>query len=106
MEVLLEQQSVKQDVDQILIERENLIRNLNSLLYVKKIYPTDANFVLVKVDDANKRYNQLIENGICPHPFPAQVIFKNLQKDDFRRFLRQAQSTEAIKEVLVDFCDE
>jgi histidinol-phosphate aminotransferase len=29
-----------------------------------KIYPSDANFVLVKVDDANKRYNQLIEKGI------------------------------------------
>jgi mannitol/fructose-specific phosphotransferase system IIA component (Ntr-type) len=33
-------------------------------------------------------------------------IFKNLQKDDFRRFLRQAQTTEAIHEVLTDFCDE
>lgn len=33
-------------------------------------------------------------------------IFKNLQKDDFRCFLRQAQTAEAIHEVLVDFCEE
>jgi len=33
-------------------------------------------------------------------------IFKNLQKEDFRGFLRQAQTSEAIHEVLVDFCEE
>ena len=38
-----------------------LFRILN---FVLKIYPTDANFVLAKVDDATKRYNQLIEKGI------------------------------------------
>lgn len=31
-----------------------------------------------------------------------ETIFKNLQKDDFRRFLRQAQTTEAIIEALKD----
>jgi histidinol-phosphate aminotransferase len=31
---------------------------------VKHIYPTDANFVLAKVDDANKTYNYLVNKGI------------------------------------------
>ena len=31
-----------------------------------------------------------------------ESIFKNLQKDDFRRFLRQAQTAEQIHEVLLD----
>ncbi|AXP82513.1 Histidinol-phosphate aminotransferase [Mariniflexile rhizosphaerae] len=48
----------------ILKERSALISELKSIGYVSKIYPSDANFVLVKVDDANKRYNQLIEKGI------------------------------------------
>jgi histidinol-phosphate aminotransferase len=48
----------------ILKERTALISELKSIRYISKIYPTDANFVLVKVDDANKRYNQLIEKGI------------------------------------------
>ncbi|MFG6687016.1 histidinol-phosphate transaminase [Mariniflexile sp. HNIBRBA6329] len=48
----------------ILKERSALISELKSISYISKIYPTDANFVLVKVDDANKRYNQLIEKGI------------------------------------------
>jgi mannitol/fructose-specific phosphotransferase system IIA component (Ntr-type) len=33
-------------------------------------------------------------------------IFKNLQKDDFRRFLRQAQEVEQIKEVILDASEE
>jgi mannitol/fructose-specific phosphotransferase system IIA component (Ntr-type) len=31
-----------------------------------------------------------------------ETIFKNLQKDDFRRFLRQAQTSEAIIEAIKD----
>jgi histidinol-phosphate aminotransferase len=77
MQVLLEKQSVKQDVDQILIERANLIKNLHSLSYVKKIYPTDANFVLVKVDDANKRYKQLLDKGIVVRNRTSQPLCEN-----------------------------
>lgn len=33
-------------------------------------------------------------------------IFKNLQKDDFRRFLRQAQMVEQIKEVILDASED
>ena len=32
--------------------------------FVEKVYPSDANFLLVRVDDADKRYAQLIENDI------------------------------------------
>jgi len=48
----------------ILKERGVLISELKTVSYISKIYPSDANFVLVKVDDANKRYNQLLEKGI------------------------------------------
>ena len=54
----------KKQVEDILTERKNLINQLNTVSYISKIYPTDANFVLVEVDDATMRYNQLIEKGI------------------------------------------
>ncbi len=44
----------------ILVEREKLIKNLSALPIVKKIYPSDANFILVEVDDANKMYEMLV----------------------------------------------
>ena len=37
------------------------MKNIN---FIKRIFPSDANFILIKVDDANKRYEQLISNGI------------------------------------------
>lgn len=54
----------KQQVLSILKEREALLTNLQTVSFISKIYPTDANFVLAKVDDATKRYNQLIDKGI------------------------------------------
>jgi histidinol-phosphate aminotransferase len=54
----------KKQVDDILHERDILVNQLATVNFVSKIYPTDANFILAKVDDATKRYNQLIEKGI------------------------------------------
>ncbi|AUS06781.1 histidinol-phosphate transaminase [Pseudotamlana carrageenivorans] len=51
-------------VSVILEERDLLVASLKTVDYVSEIYPSDANFVLAKVDDATKRYNQLIEKGI------------------------------------------
>jgi histidinol-phosphate/aromatic aminotransferase/cobyric acid decarboxylase-like protein len=33
---------------------------LLNVKFVSKIYPTEANFILIKVDDANRRYDELI----------------------------------------------
>ena len=42
------------------------------LSFVEKIYPSDANFILVKVNDANKLYDYLSCN---------EVIVRNRSKD-------------------------
>jgi histidinol-phosphate aminotransferase len=49
---------------QLIAERKSLFAQLEKISFVKKVYPSDANFLLVRVDDANKRYAQLIENNI------------------------------------------
>ena len=51
-------------VETLLFERETLCKVLESLPVIKKIYPTDSNFILVKVDDANKVYTHLVDNEI------------------------------------------
>ncbi|WP_211267548.1 histidinol-phosphate transaminase [Pseudotamlana agarivorans] len=55
---------IDKQVSVILEERDLLVASLKTVDYVSEIYPSDANFVLAKVDDATKRYNQLIEKGI------------------------------------------
>ena len=49
---------------QIRREREHVLPALAELPIVLKVFPTDANFVLVKVTDANSIYRYLIEQGI------------------------------------------
>jgi histidinol-phosphate aminotransferase len=55
---------VKKWVDELLKEREELMSKLLQLKLVQHIYPTDANFVLVKVADANAVYKYLVEKSI------------------------------------------
>lgn len=45
-------------------ERERMIEAFVQLPICKKVYPTDANFILVKVVDAQKIYDYLVEKGI------------------------------------------
>lgn len=67
----------KTQVQQILTERNVLERELRSIAYISEIYPSDANFILVKVDDATKRYNQLIQKGIVVRNRSNQVLCEN-----------------------------
>ena len=60
----LQNNEVSDQVSSILREREKLANALASCFFVKKIYPSDANFILIKVDDANKRYDELLKHGI------------------------------------------
>ncbi|MHA7831135.1 MAG: histidinol-phosphate transaminase [Flagellimonas sp.] len=74
---VLNQDLVNQEVTKILEERADLIKALNKLEFVKEIYPTDANFVLAKVDDANKRYQQLLEKQVVVRNRSTQPLCKN-----------------------------
>ena len=51
-------------VVEILEERKNLDEALQKLPLVQKVYPSDANFLLVKIKDARQVYNYLIDNKI------------------------------------------
>jgi len=48
----------------IVKEKENLIKQLGQLSVVQKIYPSDANFILVKVKDPKSIYQFLFDKGI------------------------------------------
>lgn len=76
-ERLLKFEDVKIEIENILKEREVLATALKDVSYISKIYPSDANFILVKVDDANKRYKQLIDKGIVIRNRTTQPLCEN-----------------------------
>lgn len=51
-------------VEEILKERDWLTRELKALAIVEKIFPTDSNFLLVRVRDAQFTYQYLTDNRI------------------------------------------
>lgn len=54
----------RDQVKRIIEERNRLVKILAKLKVVEKIYPSDANFLLVRVIDADYIYNMLLEKGI------------------------------------------
>lgn len=70
-------EGVADEVSKILSERSRLIVSLESLGFVKKIYPSNANFLLIRVDDAKRRYQQLIENHIVVRNRSNQPLCQN-----------------------------
>jgi histidinol-phosphate aminotransferase len=51
-------------VTDIISEREKLKEALGKIKSVKKVYPSDANFLLVKIEQARKVYEALVQKGI------------------------------------------
>ncbi|BAO77424.1 histidinol-phosphate transaminase [Winogradskyella sp. PG-2] len=68
---------VNQEINMVLKERHQLSSELSNISFVETIFPSDANFVLAKVDDANKRYTQLIEKGIVVRNRTTQPLCEN-----------------------------
>ena len=77
LERLQDKEGVAQEIETILFERNQLAIALRSISFIEKIYESDANFILIKVDDANKRYNELIEKGIVIRNRTSQPLCEN-----------------------------
>ena len=62
------EESLRQPIDdkvtEIKQQREKVQTALQNSVVVKKIYPSDANFLLVEVEDADAMYDFLISRGI------------------------------------------
>lgn len=64
LNTLYDTTELKNKINLIKVEKGNLSKQLLQVKFIEKIYPSDANFILIQVDDATKRYQQLLEKGI------------------------------------------
>ena len=77
LERLSEPEKIKGEITSIMNQRAKLLEVLVDVKFVEKIYPTEANFILIKVDDANKRYDELIAKGIVIRNRTTQPLCEN-----------------------------
>jgi histidinol-phosphate aminotransferase len=74
---VLDANVIQLEVAAILEQRAILSKALLELNYVQKVYASDANFILVKVDNATERYNQLLKLGIVVRNRTTQPLCEN-----------------------------
>ena len=64
LDLLRNSEKIQRWTNDVKREREIVVPALKEVKCVVKVYPTDANFVLVKVTDAVRIYNYLVDRGI------------------------------------------
>lgn len=64
LEILKNKDLVANWIKLTLEERKRLAREFASLTGCQKVYPSDANFLLVKINNATALYNALVDRGI------------------------------------------
>lgn len=64
LQAMQNQEQVDRWTKEALMQREKLSHMLPELDLVENVYPTDSNFLLVKVSDANTIYNHLVDQKI------------------------------------------
>ena len=64
---------VAMEIGELKASRAKLREGLLNIPFVKEVFPTDANFILARVDDARLRYRQLLDKGIVVRDRSTQV---------------------------------
>lgn len=77
LERLANPTQIKEEINYIIAQREQLLKVVSEVKFVSKIYPTKANFILIKVDNANQRYDELIAKGIVIRNRTTQPLCEN-----------------------------
>lgn len=68
---------VKEQIQELKTQKNIVMSDLKNIKFIEKIYPSDANFLLIKVDDATKRYDTLIKKGIVIRNRTKEPLCKN-----------------------------
>ncbi len=72
LEAMANESVVKERISACVVERESLRKNLAGFSFVEKVYPSDANFLLVEVQEVDRLYGHLKNR---------QVIVRNRSKE-------------------------
>jgi len=64
MNALKNEENIRKTVQDIINQRDEIAGILCGIKIVKEVFPSDANFLLVKVSDATEIYNALVRKGV------------------------------------------
>ncbi|WP_405349775.1 pyridoxal phosphate-dependent aminotransferase [Nonlabens sp. Asnod3-H03] len=73
LEALQNEEKTKIEIKEIINNKDFLVEHLNSFNFIKEVYPSEANFVLAKVENATQVYNYLRDKGIIIRNRSSQI---------------------------------
>ena len=77
LEALQNAALVNEWIQEVVVEKNKLSKALAELSYVKRVYPSDANFILTEVDNAESLYDHLSSKGIVVRNRSKEVLCSN-----------------------------
>ena len=93
LEALQNTEQVNAWIKETVQQKDKLINELGNFSFIKNIYPSDANFILVKVDDADLLYQFLAAN---------EIVVRNRSKETgCENCLRISIGTKEENEILI-----
>ncbi|TBW29310.1 histidinol-phosphate transaminase [Gramella sp. KN1008] len=90
---------VNTQVSDILKEKRTLVKELVEVNFISKVYKSDANFLLIEVDNANIRYEQLIDKGIVVRNRSNQPLCENCLRITVGTQKENTELINALKEI-------
>ena len=94
--VIGNKESILKQIDKIILERNRLRIALSNLTCVNKIFPSDANFLLVEFIDSESIFTELISQGIVVRNRGSQI------KNCLRITIGTNEENEKLMNVLTD----
>jgi len=77
LEALQNEQAAKEKTNTLVQQKERLLEDLKQFDFIKNIYPSNANFILVKVNDAKSLYQYLVTKKIVVRNRSNQPLCEN-----------------------------
>ena len=90
---------IQNEIQQIKNQKEILEQELKQIDFVQQVYPSDANFLFIKVDDATKRYQQLIDNKIVVRNRTNQPLCENCLRISIGKETENEKLIEILKSI-------
>ena len=96
---VLDTKKIDFEIRTILSERRKLEIALEKIDFVIKMYKSEANFILARVDDADKRYQQLLEKNTVIRNRTTQPLCENTLRFTVGTTAENIKLIQALKEI-------
>lgn len=89
----------EKNVQEIIVQREWLKTELKQLPSVRQVFPSEANFLLVKIDQAREKYHELIQTGVVVRDRSSVILCQDCLRITVGTPSENQQLLEALKKL-------